>query len=495
MHIVMVGSEVAPFSKTGGLGDVMGALPIAFEKAGHKVTVFSPLHREVRENAEQSKLDVEPADNDLVSVPVGDTEEKARLVKGFLPGSGVPVFFLENDYYFDRSGLYVDPKTGEDYPDNSERYIFFCRGAMLACLQLGLQVDVLHAHDWQAGLVPTYHKHMYADDFAGAISAFTVHNVAFQGLFWHQDMNLTGLPWELFNWRQLEFFGNLSLLKAGLVNADLLTTVSKQYAQEIQTEDFGMNLEGIFRERNKDLRGIVNGVDYSLWNPEVDGMIPAKFSPQDLSGKAICKKELQEQFNLPRRQDAPLIGMIGRLVHQKGYDLVLEEIERIMDRNLQIVLLGKGEQRYRELLGEATRRYPDKFAVKLDFDEQCAHLIEAGADMFLMPSRFEPCGLNQLYSMKYATIPLVAATGGLVDTVRGHREHGKNATGFVFQPDSAEELVNALRMALDIYSQRPGRWREIMLNAMNEDWSWDRSAGEYLDFFREKPGVVESNRQ
>jgi len=486
MNILTISSEVAPYSKTGGLGDVAGALPVAFEEAGHKSTVISPLHRQVRENAEELGLQLDDAGEELVRVPVGDTEQVARVVKGRLPGSGVIVYLLENDHFFDRSSLYVDPATGEGYRDNSERFIFFSRGAVLTCLQLGLEVDVIHSHDWQAGLVPAYIKHLYADQLAGSASIFTVHNIAYTGVFGHWDMRLTGLPHELFNWRQLEFFGNLSLLKAGLVNADGITTVSRKYAAEIQTEAFGMKMEGILRERREDLRGIVNGVDYSVWSPEEDDMIPANFSSDDLGGKSVCKAQLQEEFGLSVRQDVPLIGMIGRLVHQKGYDLVLEQIERIMENGPQMVLLGEGEKRYHERLLEVSGAYPDNFSVSLGFDERIAHLIEAGADMFLMPSRFEPCGLNQLYSMKYGTIPLVSGTGGLSDTVKAFDEHNESATGFVFEPDSDVEVAEAVGWAVQLFKGAPNKWRRLMLNGMNEDWSWRRSADEYLDFFEEK---------
>ncbi len=490
MHIVTISSEVAPFSKTGGLGDVAGALPVAYEKAGHQSTVITPLYRQVRESAGRVGLKLEDAGEGILRVPMNDGEEVAGLVKGRLPGSDVTVYFLENDYFFDRSGLYVDPKTGEDYRDNSERFIFLSRGAVAAYMQLGLEADVLHSHDWQAGLVPAYHKHLYAEEFAGVISVFTVHNIAFPGIFARWDMRFTGLPHELFNWHQLEFFGNLCLLKAGLVNADGITTVSKQYAREIQTEAFGMKMEGIIRERSDDLRGIVNGVDYAVWNPETDEMIPANFSAEDPGGKSLCKAELQKRFALPVEDETPLVGMIGRLVHQKGYDLVLEQLEGIMKSGLQMVLLGEGDPQLRKKLARAAGKYPEKFAVKVDFDEKTAHLIEAGADMFLMPSRYEPCGLNQLFSMKYGTVPLVSDTGGLADTVKGYANHGEKATGFVFKPDSAKDMVEALNKALNVYNKNSDMWRRMMQNGMREDWSWDRSASEYLDFFREKLQMV-----
>ena len=486
MKIVMVASEVVPYSKTGGLGDVIGALPVALDKLGEEVTVISPLYAMVRNSAREMGLELDDTGSRSVRVPVGDFDQEVRLVRGRLPDSGVTVYFLQNDRYYDRPGLYVNPADGSDYQDNSERFVCLCRGALEVCKAQGIAADVFHCHDWQTGLIATYVKHLYQADFPRAASVFTVHNLAYQGLFWQGDMGLTGLPWELFNWRMLEYYGNLSFLKAGLVSADAVSTVSKRYAKEIQTQEFGMGMHGVLQTREDALFGIVNGVDYGVWDPATDSRIAKNYSPDDLAGKAECKKAVQAEFNLPQQADAPLIGMIGRLVEQKGFDLVAMELDTLMERDVQLVVLGTGEERYHEMLRSMALRYPENIGVRLGFDEALAHRIEAGADMFLMPSRFEPCGLNQLYSLKYGTVPVVSATGGLVDTVVGYSKQTSGrgvATGFTFRPGSASVMIQAIDRALDMYRNKRDEWRALMLRGMKQDWSWGRSAQEYRSMY------------
>ncbi|MDP6439494.1 MAG: glycogen synthase GlgA [Candidatus Brocadiia bacterium] len=500
MKIAVVASEVVPFSKTGGLGDVIGALPRALEELGLEVTVISPLYAVVRTNSQQLGIELKECSGGAITVPIGDIEVEGRVLEGHVPGhgcrgTGVRVLFLENDAYFDRPGLYTSPRDGTDYQDNSERFVFLCRGALEACKALGVVPDVFHCHDWQTGLLPVYLKHLYREDFPRSGSVFTVHNVAYQGLFWHWDMKLTGLPWELFDWRMLEYYGNLSFLKGGLVGADKLTTVSRRYAEEIQTEEHGMGLEGVLLSRAADLCGIVNGVDYSVWNPEHDPAITRHYSPDDLSGKAECKRALQEVFELPLDQSVPVIGLIGRLVDQKGFDLVVAAMEELMARQVQLVFLAAGQPAYHEMLTQLRERYPARIGVRLDFDDALAHQIEAGSDMFLMPSRFEPCGLNQLYSMKYGTVPVVSETGGLADTVVECPDTG---TGFLFAATSAQkalaagggpiaggEMVRAIDRALKLYRDDADAWRALMLRGMAQDWSWGRSAQEYVEVFEE----------
>jgi starch synthase len=300
-------------------------------------------------------------------------------------------------------------------------------------------------------------------------------------------MNLTGLPWELFNWQMLEYYGRLSFLKGGLVAADAITTVSKTYAQEIQTKEFGMGLEGVLRERSHVLVGIVNGVDYSVWNPETDELIAANYSADDLADKAKCKKALQKRFKLPMKKDVPLLGMIGRLIAQKGFDMVAQAAERLMDKGLQIVLLGTGQKEYHEWFTAIAHRFPRRFGLLLGFDEALAHQIEAGSDMFLMPSRFEPCGLNQIYSLKYGTVPIVSRTGGLADTITdcgSQAAGGSAATGFCFDSGDAEKMLAAVDRALDLYRKAPEAWRALQLNGMRQDWSWERSARQYVEVYR-----------
>jgi starch synthase len=490
MKIAIVSSEVAPFSKTGGLADVAGALPIALSHLGHEVTVFTPLYRVARENAERLGLELEDS-GARARFPIGGTQQEVRFVRSRLPEGDVTVYLLENENYYSRPGLYVNPSTNEDYPDNSERFVCLGRGALEACLELDLGPEVFHCNDWQSGLLPVYVRHLYRDSFHGVGTLLTVHNLAYQGLFWSGDMNLTGLPWELFNWRMLEFYGKLSFLKAGLVGADIINTVSHTYAGEIQTKEFGMGLDGVLRDRAGDLFGIVNGVNYSVWDPQGDELIAATYSADDLSGKAECKKALQERFRLPAKPDVPVIGMIGRLVSQKGVDLVADGLDQMMERDIQLVVLGTGEPAIQEQLTEMAAEYAGRLGVFLGFDEALAHSIEAGSDMFLMPSRFEPCGLNQLYSLRYGTVPIVSTTGGLVDTVTAYSAStakAGTATGFCFEVGSAAKMVRAVGNAVDLYRGDRDGWRKLQLTGMGQDWSWERSATEYVGLYERASG-------
>ncbi len=484
MQIVMVASEVAPFSKEGGLADVLGSLPAALAALGHGVSIVTPLYRGVRENVERLGLALDPVDDGEFSVPMGDAQAVGRAWRSVLPDTDVSVYFLQNDRYYDRDGYYTRPGDHTDYQDNSERFIFLSRGALEWCRAINLQPDIFHSHDWHTGLVPIYVSHVYREEFPDSATVFTIHNLAYQGIFWHWDMNLAGLPWSLFNWRMLEYYGNLSFLKAGLIGADALTTVSETYAREIQTEEFGCGMHGVLQERSEDLFGIVNGLDESTWDPATDPRIPASYSVQDLSGKRECKQALQREFGLPQ-QDTPLMGMVCRLVDQKGLTLVEEVLDRLLQRDVQFVLLGTGEPTYEDYLRGVHERQSDKAGIRLAYDDDLAHLVEAGADMFLMPSKFEPCGLNQLYSLKYGTVPVVRATGGLADTVTDCSEGSLSdgsATGFVFQEYCGEAFLRALERAMSLYADRR-RWRRLMLNGMQQDWSWTRSARQYLTVY------------
>jgi len=478
MQVVFVSSEVAPFAKTGGLADVSGALPKAIAARGHDVRVVMPLYRCVREGG-HGLTDTGRS----VSVPIVGRHVPGGILEGTLPGADVPVHCIRNDAYYDREGLYVDPATGRDYEDNCERFAFFCRAAVEAMKALHLRPDVLHCNDWQSALIPVYLRTLYAKEpaLSEAATLFTVHNLGYQGLFPHSDMKLTGLDWELFNWQQLEFYGKLNVLKGGLVFADILNTVSHRYAREIQTEEFGHGLEGVLAERAPELHGVVNGIDYAVWDPETDPLIPARYAAGDLSGKAVCKRELRRAQGLPEREGTPLIGMISRLAAQKGFDILERALEDLMALDLQMVLLGTGDRKYHEVFAAAAERWPDKLVVNLAFDNQLAHQIEAGCDLFLMPSRYEPCGLNQLYSLKYGTVPVGRATGGLVDTV-ADPDASREPTGFLFDDYQADALVRAVGRALEAY-RRPDEWARIVAAGMAQDWSWGRSAGEYVELY------------
>ncbi len=451
LHIAMISSEVVPFAKTGGLGDVCGALPIALEQLGHQCSVFLPCYR----SAMQSGLAIEPT-SIVFTIPVGGRHVACRVMKSKLPNSQVVIYLLDQPAYFDRDGLYGD-KQGE-FRDNCERFAFFCRAVMEAIAQLSLEIDIVHAHDWQAGLMPAY----VATGFGGyqwarsAKSVMTIHNLAYQGRFWHYDMVLTGLDWQYFNWQQMEFYGQLNLMKTGIAFANAVTTVSPTYAREITEPEMGCALDGTLRDRGQSLIGIVNGVDYAHWNPAIDPYLVKKFDVNNWKeGKFECKRALQSAHGLAVDAQTPLIGIVGRLADQKGWDLIIPLLQRMLvETSVQWIILGTGDERYAQQLRQLASHSPTKIAVKLDFAEPLAHQIEAASDMFLMPSRYEPCGLNQLYSLKYGSVPIVHSTGGLVDTVTDTTPQSLadgTATGFRFDHYNLESLRVAVDRAVQTY--------------------------------------------
>lgn len=483
MNILLAASEAVPFAKTGGLADVVAALPVELERLGHRPIVFLPGYR----GALGGGQPIEPT-NMRVSVPIGSKTVEGTLLKSRLPDSRVDVYFIQQDEYYLRDELYG--VNGSDYVDNCERFVFFCRAVLEAMRQLSLPIDVVHAHDWQTGLIPAYLKTVYrgVPGYERVASLFTVHNLAYQGTFWHWDMLLTGLDWKYFNWHQMEFYGKLNLMKTGLVFADAINTVSPRYAEEIQNAPLGCGLEGVLQQRREVLSGIVNGVDYRIWDPATDPHLPKNYDPRGVvEGKAACKAALQAELGLPTAADVPLVGLIGRLVDQKGIDLVAEVVQDwVRGSDVQWVILGTGEARYHQLFATLAERFPQKVAARLAFSEPLAHRIEAGSDIFLMPSRFEPCGLNQLYSLKYGTVPVVRATGGLADTVTDTTPQtlaDGSATGFSFRETEVLALAETLRRAIDTYRQ-PQTWRQIVGNGMRQDWSWGRSARQYVQLYQ-----------
>jgi len=483
VNILLATSEAVPFAKTGGLADVCGALPVELGRLGHQVAVILPAYRQTRYCGQP----IESLGIDFI-VPIGSKTVTGHLLKSSMPQSNVAVYLVQQDGYYDRDELYR--QNGQDYPDNCERFVFFCRAVMEAIRLLGLDLDVLHCNDWQTGLVPAYLKieYRHVPRYEKIVSLFTIHNIAYQGVFWHWDMLLTGLDWKYFNWYQMEYYGKLNLLKTGIVFSDAINTVSPRYAQEIQTPQFGRGLEGVLQHRRGVLSGILNGVDETVWNPATDPHLPARYTLETVhEGKAVCKAALQRELGLAQRPTTPLVGLIGRLDDQKGFDLVatiIPEWARSVD--VQWVILGTGEPKYHELFSELARQHPDKVAVRLEFSDPLAHRIEAGADIFLMPSRFEPCGLNQMYSLKYGTVPVVRETGGLADTITNLTEEalaaGK-ANGFSFREDHALALSETLRRACDTYWHRPEVWKRLIQIGMRQDWSWRRSAMEYVRLY------------
>ena len=479
MHIAYLSSEMVPYSKTGGLADVAGALPHAIAERGHTVSVFTPYYLETRKvepNAPQVAAGVVPVGSDLLPWTCHRSEH----------GGAARVYLLGNEPFFDRDGLYGTPHG--DYPDSIGRFIFFCRAALAAAHALGEPVDVYHANDWQSALVPVYLRQSFAAHpfHSQSASLFTIHNQSYQGLFWHWDWPLLNLPWKHFNWKELEFYGKINLLKGGLLDADVLNTVSPSYAREIQTPEQGCGLEGVLAGRAADLFGVVNGVDYQLWSPARDALLPARFSAENLHGKAQCRTALLEHFKLPTDRKGPVIGIVSRLVEQKGFDLVLQVLEQLGRRNFQIVVLGTGAEKFTQPFLRMREIFPDQFGVALAYDNRLAHLIYAGSDLFLMPSKFEPCGLSQLYALACGTLPVVRKTGGLSDTVVDATPdsiRAGKATGFVFEDYTDKALWSALNRALSMYLEQPEIWRKTQRTAMRQDWSWARSAKEYTNLY------------
>jgi starch synthase len=471
MRVAWVASEMTPFAQTGGLGDVAGALPAVLAGFNHQVTAFLPRYRAI--DVERHSFTRRP---EKIQVPLGDRMEVAGLWEG--RREGVRMILLDHSGFYDREGLYQE--NGADYPDNAERFIFFSRGVLEALTVLDLKPDVIHCHDWQSGLIPAYLKTVYGGEafFADVASLLTIHNMGYQGIFPAGAFPLTGLPGDLFTPGGVEFWGNINFLKAGLVFADLLNTVSVKYSQEIQTPEFGYGLDPVLRQRAADLYGVLNGVDYQDWNPKTDPYLVATYSSGDPSGKAACKRDIQNVMVLPPRADVPLLGVISRLAHHKGIDLIVAIAERLLSLDVQLVLLGTGEVELEGALQVLQKRFPDRLAVRIGFDVALSHKVQAGADMLLMPSRYEPCGLGQMYALAYGTIPVVRATGGLADTVIAFDPVAGTGNGFTFIDAEAEDLLRTLHQAISLFRER-AIWSRLMANAMAADFSWGRPAREY----------------
>jgi starch synthase len=476
MRVLIVSSEVFPLAKTGGLADAVGALAVALARDGVQVGVVLPAYQSVLGGGfagEETSL--------RVKIEIAGAQKTAAVQRTEL-ANGVAVYLVREDSYFLRPGLYGD--AAGDYPDNAERFAFFCKAA-LAVAEATAPWHIIHCHDWQSALIPPLLKTRPAAyprlEKSGVI--FTVHNLAHQGIFPADSWPLTGLEVDYFTPRYLEFYGSMNFLKGGVLFADALTTVSRRYAEEIKTPEYGCGLDGVIRERAEALRGILNGVDYAEWNPATDPYIKRKYSARDVRGKKACKKDLQESFGLLRRAETPILGMVSRLVPQKGLDLIIEILDALVELELQLVILGTGSQKYEAALADFSVRYPEKVAIRVGFDNPLAHKIEAGADIFLMPSQFEPCGLNQMYSLKYGTIPLVRATGGLDDTIQDYEPLSQNGNGFKFTGYSAPTLLEAVKRAVAVFGNDKA-WRRLIANAMACDFSWDKSAAEYLSLYR-----------
>ena len=485
LRVVLAASEAVPWFKTGGLADVTTALARALDADGHDVTLILPDYAAVRTGRGGQFSDVTDTGVRCQVNMNGDSVTGAVRWTP-LADSGVKVLMVAQDRYFDRSELYMDGGTA--YPDNCERFCFFSRAVMEVCSQMVLRPDILHCNDWQTSLIAALLHAQYAGrpGFEDAASVVTIHNMAFQGQFWHYDLALTGMGWQYFSMHHMEHQGQLNLLKTGIAMADQVTTVSPTYAEEICTAAGGCGLERLLMHRKLDLTGILNGIDQEVWNPETDCHLSFHYSadaPQP--GKAACKQELQERMGLPTRKDVPLLGMVSRLSSQKGLDLILEAADRIIFQGLQLVILGTGDPAVEEDLRSLVAQYPSSVGVLTGFDESLAHQIEAGADIFLMPSRFEPCGLNQMYSLRYGTVPVVRRVGGLADSVTDTNHDtvaDKSATGFVFDDYCGTQLAETIERALAAYRQ-PAVWEQIVRTGMSIDWSWKRSAERYIQVY------------
>jgi starch synthase len=471
MHIAFAASECVPFSKTGGLADVVGALPRALSALGHQISVYLPRYRQTKLTRPRTVLR-------SVTVPFDDRYRFCSVVTG-ANQDGVQFYFVDYPPYFDRESLYGTPAG--DYPDNAERFALFCRAVLEASKIVGIP-DVFHCHDWQSALIPVLLRTQYLGDpaFAEAPAVFTIHNMGYQGLFPPDTLPLLTLPWDLFTISKMEFFGQVNFLKGALVYSDFVTTVSRKYSQEIQTTEFGFGLEGVLRNRSATVTGILNGVDYDEWSPEKDKFIAANYSPQDLAGKRQCKQDLLEAFGLPSSNlQVPVIGIVSRFAAQKGFDLISQIMTRLAREEMTVITLGAGDKAYEELFLRLNKQFPQKFAVKVAYDNSIAHKIEAGSDMFLMPSRYEPCGLNQIYSLKYGTVPIVRATGGLDDTIEPWDARIGKGTGFKFTDYNGEALLLTIKEALRAFRDETS-WQVLMRNGMAKDFSWNASAKEYV---------------
>jgi starch synthase len=471
LKIAMIASEMAPLAKVGGLADVVGALPHALARLGHQVRVVLPRY-----------ASIDAARHKLVDGPGGSPV--TEVVSGEKGATRVPVHLIESPRHFGRPGIYNDPKDGKGYPDNAERFITFQRAALGLLREIGFAPDVIHCHDHQTALIPAYLRMKEASHFPGTGTLFTVHNLGYQGLFPPETLEVAGFDRALFYpVSPFEFWGKVNFMKIGLSFADLITTVSPTYAQEICTPEQGSGLEGVLQARRADLHGVLNGIDDTYWNPAKDVHLKDHYSAAGLSGKARCKTTLLKEMGLPAgRKRVPLIGIISRLTEQKGFDLIEKAMPELMSRDLRIVVLGAGEERYVKMFREAQTRYPDRVGVRIGFDEALAHLIEAGSDMFLMPSRYEPCGLNQMYSLAYGTVPIVRATGGLADTVFEEAAGERKPNGFVFGEYDAAAMLAAIDRALGVYTESR-KWARLAQAGMKGDYSWDRSAGLYVQLY------------
>lgn len=474
LKVLFVSPEVEPFVKVGGLADMVGALPKEMAALGHDVRVVCPLYGSTRRVGEWKAREAP------LGVDVGATAEWARVWETSLPGTSVPAYFLEHDWHFAR------PEVYSDAPDNAYRFVFFCRGALALCEQLHWIPDVIHCHDWTTGLLPVMLNTTLRNGALSEVATvFTIHNLEHQGYAPRSLLDYARIPAGEFRADSTESFGSVNQMKAGLYHASKLTTVSPTYAEEIRTAAGGFGLDHVLRFRGADLVGILNGIDASLWNPATDKSLPANYTADDLAGKAVCKRALQEQLGLAPDPHIAVFGVVARLVHQKGVDLLADALAEILrDMHVQFAVLGSGDPRVEDTFRWAAGAFAGRVGVKVGFNPALARLIQAGSDVFVMPSRSEPCGLTQMYAMRYGTLPLVRETGGLVDTVWNVEPGSQVGTGFMFRDATAQALRECIGRACSLYYDRPAEFRSAQLRAMAQDFSWTRSAPRYVNVYR-----------
>ncbi len=482
LKILMAFSEVAPFAKTGGLGDVGGALPKVLKDLGHDVRVIMPQYRAVNERRYVLR-DVIRLQN--ITVNMGGEALQIQVKSAFLPNSKVQIYFIDYKPYFFREGLYVDAKTGKEYSDNAARFILFAKGALETLKKLQWQPDVVHCNDWQTGMIPLLLKKIYPDDpfYNKVYTLLTVHNFVYQGIYNASCIRLLGEGADPgFSQDEIVTDGMCNFLRTGLTYADWLNTVSETYSREVQSSpEFGCGLEGLLKSRSSEFDGVVNGLDETVWNPESDSYLETPYTAESPEGKLDAKRFLLDKVGLVYREDVPILGVTSRLTYQKGFDLIQAIFPQLMEMDLYFILLGMGETRYHDFFKTMQKKHPKKIKIFLTFDEPLAHQIAAGSDMFLMPSLQEPCGLTQLYSLKYGTVPIVHRTGGLADTIKPY--DGKNkGTGFVFDKPEADKLLEAVKSAIQTFSDSP-KWKQLMRRGMTEDFSWQTSSKEYVELY------------
>ncbi len=479
LKILIAASECVPFAKTGGLADVAGALPKELRNAGHDVRIVLPKYKKISDSAYKIK-----DTGKEVNIDIALFNHKAKIMESVLPDTDVPVYFIDNPEFFNRDELYRTKEHG-DYWDNAERFMFFSRAIVEMLKVIDFKPDIINCNDWHTGLVPVYLKTIYAWDknvYGGIATVYSIHNLEYQGAFAPEKISNAGLPMSLFNIGGLEFYGKMSFMKGGIIFSDVINTVSNRYKEEIQTPEFGFGLDGVLHTRKDEIFGITNGIDYSIWNPAVDKLLPVNYDIDTVDKKAEVKKAIIEANGLSYYENVPLIGLVSRLDTQKGLDFIAAIIDEMMKMNLQFIVLGTGEKKYEDMFNSLKRKYPEKLIVKTEFNNKLAHNIYGASDMFLMPSHFEPCGLGQLISLKYGTVPVVRETGGLADTVKQFNFKTKHGNGFVFSGNNAFQLLQAIRIAVDTYKNKTV-WRRLQLNGMKENFSWEISAEKYEEIY------------